>query len=45
MTQASFQHDLACGAAAAAEAAGSLGGNDAYWIMHDWLMTNQDTFG
>ena len=42
--RAPFQHELACRAAEAAEAAGSLGGNDAYWAMHDWLMNNQDTF-
>jgi predicted DsbA family dithiol-disulfide isomerase len=28
----------------AAEAAGTLGGNDAYWAMHVWLMTNYETF-
>jgi len=31
----------ACNAARAAEAAGRTGGNDAYWKMHAWLMTNQ----
>ncbi len=44
VTSAPFEHELACRAAEAAEAAGSLGGNDAYWAMHDWLMTNQETF-
>ncbi len=44
VTRAPFQHELACRAAEAAEAAGTLGGNDAYWAMHDWLMNNQDTF-
>ncbi len=44
VSRASFQHELACRAAEAAEAAGSLGGNDAYWAMHEWLMNNQDTF-
>jgi len=44
VTRAPFEHELACRAAEAAEAAGSLGGNDAYWAMHDWLMTNQKTF-
>jgi protein-disulfide isomerase/uncharacterized membrane protein len=43
-SRATFKHELACRAAEAAEAAGSLGGNDAYWVMHDWLMNNQDTF-
>jgi len=43
-SRATFTHELACRAAEAAEAAGSLGGNDAYWVMHDWLMNNQDTF-
>ncbi len=37
-------HPLACRAAKAAEAAGTLGGNDAYWAMHEWLMTNLETF-
>ena len=44
VSRATFTHELACRAAEAAEAAGSLGGNDAYWVMHDWLMNNQDTF-
>ena len=44
VTRASFVHELACRAAEAAEAAGSLGGNDGYWAMHDWLMNNQDIF-
>ncbi len=39
------KHPLACRAAAAAEAAGALGGNDGYWRMHDWLLANQATFG
>lgn len=30
-----------CRAARAAEAAGQLGGPDAYWAMHIWLMTHQ----
>lgn len=34
-------HDQACLAATAAEAAGSLGGSDAYWKMHDWLLRHQ----
>lgn len=34
-------HDQACLAAKAAEAAGSLGGADAYWKMHDWLLRHQ----
>ncbi len=38
------KHPLACRAAAAAEAAGMLGGAEAYWHMHDWLMTSQQTF-
>ena len=32
---------LACLAHRAAEAAGALGGNGAYWAMHEWLMDNQ----
>ncbi|MCA9286078.1 MAG: thioredoxin domain-containing protein [Phycisphaerales bacterium] len=36
-------HDDACAAAQAAEAAGALGGNDAYWRLHDWMMAHQDT--
>ncbi|MBX3396940.1 MAG: DsbA family protein [Phycisphaerae bacterium] len=30
-----------CVAARAAEAAGALGGVDAFWRMHEWLMANQ----
>ncbi len=40
----SSRHPLACRAAQAAEAAGTLGGADAYWAMHDWLMSNQQRF-
>lgn len=40
----STRHPLACRAAQAAEAAGTLGGADAYWAMHDWLMSNQQRF-
>ena len=36
------RHPLACWAARAAEAAGSLAGNDGYWKMHTWLMKNSD---
>ncbi len=35
------RHPQACLAARAAEAAGSLGGPDGYWRMHEWLMGNQ----
>jgi protein-disulfide isomerase len=38
-------HPEACRAASAAEAAGRLGGNEAYWAMHAWLMENQSSFG
>ena len=34
-------HPLACRASFAAEAAGQLGGTEAYWSMHVWLMENQ----
>lgn len=34
-------HPQACLAHKAAEAAGILGGNDAYWAMHAWLFDNQ----
>jgi protein-disulfide isomerase/uncharacterized membrane protein len=34
----------ACKAALAAEAAGSLGGNEAFWKMHDWLMARKGEF-
>ena len=34
----------ACSAARAAEAAGRLGGNDAYWRMYAWLLSNQSNF-
>ncbi len=37
-------HPLACRAAAAAEAAGMIGGTQAYWQMHDWLMGHQKQF-
>lgn len=33
-----------CRAAKAAEAAGKLGGNEAYWKMHAWLMDNREKF-
>jgi len=36
------RHPLACWASRAAEAAGTLGGNDAYWRMHAWLMEHYD---
>ena len=36
------RHPLACWAARAAEAAGRLGGNEAYWKMHAWLMENHE---
>ncbi len=35
------RHPQACLAARAAEAAGSIGGPDGYWRMHEWLMSNQ----
>lgn len=35
---------LSCFTARAAEAAGLLGGNDAFWVMHDWLMDNSEAF-
>ncbi len=34
-------HAQACLASRAAEAAGSLAGNEGYWKMHEWLMTHQ----
>ncbi len=34
-------NDMACLAAQAMEAAGQLGGADAYWGMYDWIMANQ----
>lgn len=36
-------HAEACEAAAAAEAARSLGGSEAFWKMHDRLFANQDS--
>jgi protein-disulfide isomerase/uncharacterized membrane protein len=33
-----------CAAARAAEAAAHLGGVDAYWRMHEWIMGHQGTF-
>ena len=40
----SSRHPLACLAARAAEAAGTLGGSGGYWKMHEWLMSNQRQF-
>lgn len=40
----STRYPLACLAAKAAEAAGELGGNSAYWKMHVWLFDNQTSF-
>ncbi|MBN2560545.1 MAG: thioredoxin domain-containing protein [Phycisphaerae bacterium] len=37
-------HPQACRASLAAEAAGELGGVDAYWKMHVWLMDHQEDF-
>jgi protein-disulfide isomerase/uncharacterized membrane protein len=37
-------HPLACRASQAAEAAGRLGGTEAYWRMHEWLFANIDEF-
>jgi protein-disulfide isomerase/uncharacterized membrane protein len=37
-------HPQAGRAAQAAEAAGSLGGAQGYWKMHDWLMRNLESF-
>jgi len=34
-------HPFACTAASMAMAAGQLGGADAYWAMHAWLIANQ----
>jgi protein-disulfide isomerase len=35
-------HPLACLAARAAEAAGTIAGNDGYWAAHTWLFENID---
>jgi protein-disulfide isomerase/uncharacterized membrane protein len=35
-------HDRACWAARVAEAAAVVGGEDAYWRVHDWLLGYQD---
>ncbi|TWT45795.1 DSBA-like thioredoxin domain protein [Phycisphaerae bacterium RAS1] len=35
---------MSCRAAAAAEAAGVVGGADAFWKMHDWLMNNRNQY-
>ncbi len=35
-------HPGACLAAKATEAAGQLAGNDAFWAMNDWLLSNPD---
>jgi protein-disulfide isomerase len=39
-----FKEIAGCRAAKAAEAAGQLGGDSAYWKMHEWLMTHQTSF-
>jgi protein-disulfide isomerase len=39
------KHELSCRAAQAAQAAGTLGGADAYWKMHAWLMENAERLG
>jgi protein-disulfide isomerase len=36
------KHEFACRAAQAAEAAGMIGGLEAYRAMHEWLFANQD---
>lgn len=36
------RHPFACTAARAVEAAGELGGAEAYWKMHVWLMEHQE---
>lgn len=41
---ASTKHPYACVAAKAAEAAGILGGREAYARMHEWLMAHQSDF-
>ncbi len=38
------QHANACWAARAAETAGILGGEDAFWTWHDWLFLNEGKF-
>jgi protein-disulfide isomerase len=38
------KYPLTCRASYAAEAAGRAGGAEAYWRVHDWLMTNQADF-
>jgi protein-disulfide isomerase len=38
------EYPAACRAARAAYAAGRVGGVDAYWKMHDWLLKNQQGF-
>jgi protein-disulfide isomerase/uncharacterized membrane protein len=42
--KAKTEHEYACDAAAAAEAARLLGGNDAFWKMHDLLFAGQSQF-
>jgi protein-disulfide isomerase/uncharacterized membrane protein len=38
------RHPTACRAALTAEAAGSIGGPDAFWRMHDWLFERGGNF-
>jgi protein-disulfide isomerase len=38
------KHEHACKAAVVAEAAGILGGSDAYWKAHEYLMEHQANF-
>ncbi len=38
------KHEQACLASRAAEAAGQIGGREAYWRMHEWLFAQRETF-
>lgn len=38
------KHPLACRAARAAEAAGIVGGNNAFWLMHQWIFSVSANF-
>lgn len=36
--------EMSCRAAAAAEAAGMVGGPEGFWTMHDWLMSHRNQY-
>ncbi|MCZ6836784.1 MAG: DsbA family protein, partial [Planctomycetota bacterium] len=39
-----MMHEFSCEASMAVEAAGVVGGEDAYWNMHNWMFAHQENF-